>query len=189
MNNTSHEKISEQYLVQLLRRTLLFLLLSLLGPTAIYAAEPPEVEKLKGLYIRPAAKGSPSGIPGWQRLQGGLFPVWKTYPELGFKVITRDSLAAFVITKYYPDKSYSIRDARAIPLEHVHRFRVACERETVSEQALIVALAYFEEHCPPETRRIIQAWQIDRRTGEVQDILREGILCHVSSSGDLPCKP
>lgn len=188
MNAINHKASQRQ--TRALRQIPLFLSLCLLGLTLVHAAEPPEVEKLKGLYIRPVDKDTPDRIPGWEFKGGGSLPRGRVYhPELSFKVITRGPLAAFVISKYYPDKSYSVRDARAIPLEHVHRFRVACERETVSEQALIVALAYFEEHCPPETRRIIQAWQIDRRTGEVQDILREGILCHVSSSGDLPCKP
>lgn len=181
MNAINHKASRRQ--TQALRQIFLFLSLCFLGLTLVYAAAPTEVEKLKGLYIRPVDKDTPDRIPGWEFKGGGSLPRGRVYhPELSFKVITRGPLAAFVISKYYPDKSYSVRDARAIPPEHVHHFSNFCDPSP--QDKVVVALAYPEKD-QAETRRIIRAWQVDRHTGEIQDIPTEGIVCRFPGMGEL----
>lgn len=188
MNANSHK--ASQRPARALRQIFLFLSLYLLGPTLVYAAEPPEVEKLKGLHIfpegavRPTSERKVASIPGWKSRGGGFIPGSgrKTDPRLGYGVIKRESLAAFVITRHYPDLSYTVLDARAIPFIHIHDFTDICEREPSPKDAGIVALAYHEE-CQEETRRIIRAWQVDHRTGQITDISIEGIVCRFPGTG------
>ncbi len=168
----------------------LFLLLFLISPTAIDAAEPPEVEKLKGLHVLPdgavrlASERKVASIPGWKSRSGAIIfdTNRKGEPKLGLKVIERESLAAFVITKHYPDLSYTILDVRAIPLSHIHNFTEFCERQPPPKDARIMALA-VPEKCQEETRRVVRAWQVDHTTGQIQDIPRAGVICSFPGIG------